>query len=289
MKIIKSISSLKKEITKNKTKNRRIGFVPTMGALHEGHLSLIRKCRRENDICIISIFVNPIQFGPSEDLAQYPRDKKKDKLLAQKEKVDIIFYPSKETIYPRRFLTNVEVTEISDILCGKKRKGHFRGVTTIVAKLLNLVEPETLYLGQKDFQQTVIIQQMVKDLNFNVKIKIGPTVREKDGLALSSRNAYLNIQQRREAGVLYRTLKEAKKRAESGKYTPQKIINFTSQTIRQESKAKIEYIECVDAVNLKKINNFYNKTILALAAKFGKTRLIDNITINGTKKNKTQT
>lgn len=289
MNTVKSISSLKKNIRNFKARNLSIGFVPTMGALHEGHLSLLRKARRENDILILSIFVNPTQFGPHEDFEKYPREEKKDKLLAQKEKVDIIFYPSKETMYPTSFLTNVTVTQITEVLCGIKRKGHFQGVTTVVCKLLNLVEPDILYLGQKDYQQAIVITKMVEDLNINAQIKICPTVREKDGLALSSRNTYLTETQRAEAPILYRSLKEAKKLSEQGELNPSEAIRLISQNIEKNGHGKIEYIECVDAKTLTPIKSFKKDAVIALAVKFGKTRLIDNIIIKVNEKTKTQT
>ncbi len=289
MKIIQTIQALKKEIKKNKLQNRSIGFVPTMGALHEGHLFLLRKCRRENDICVLSIFVNPTQFGPNEDFEKYPRQEKKDKRLAQKEKVDIIFYPSKETMYPSGFLTTVTVNEMTKGLCGIKRKKHFQGVATVVCKLLNLVEPRNLYLGQKDYQQAIVVSQMVADLNLDVKVKICSTVREKDGLALSSRNAYLSKKERTEASILYHSLKEAKKQAEAGLRTPTQTKNSIYNSICNSSKGKIEYIECVDAKTLKPIKSFNKNAVIALAVKFGKTRLIDNILIKGNENKQTQT
>ena len=205
MRIIKSISLLRKALHKFRNTHQSIGFVPTMGAFHEGHLSLMRRSRKENDITVVSIFVNPIQFGPKEDFARYPRPIRKDISFAKRENVDIIFYPSVDemyAMYSKDFLTYVEAPKLSQGLCGKSRPGHFRGVTTVVAKLLNIIGPDHLYLGQKDYQQAVILRQMVTDLNFSVNVTICPTVREVDGLAMSSRNQYLNAPQRKEAGVL---------------------------------------------------------------------------------------
>jgi len=279
MQVITSIKSLKQEIKKNK--NKKIGFVPTMGALHDGHLSLIQKCRRENDISILSIFINPTQFGPDEDYTNYPREEKKDKILAQKEKIDIIFYPSKEMMYPSDYLTFVNVEKTTNALCGKSRPEHFRGVTTIVCKLLNLVEPDTIYLGQKDFQQAAVISKMIEDLNFNVSVKICPTVREKDGLALSSRNKYLSQKQRQEAPIIYQTLKEAKKKILSGDTRVDVLKNFIYSNITTKSSANVEYVECVDPKSMESIKNLKDgKATIAVALRFKKTRLIDNIIIN---------
>ena len=201
MQIVKTISSIRRLIQKAKTENKTIGFVPTMGAFHEGHLSLMRKCRRENDICAVSIFVNPAQFGPREDYRKYPRQEAKDISFAKKENVDIIFIPSVEEMYPAGYLTSVQVEQLSDRLCGAFRPGHFRGVATVVAKLLNIVQPDCLYLGQKDAQQAVILKRMIRDLNFPTNVNICPTAREADDLAMSSRNVYLMPQERKEAAV----------------------------------------------------------------------------------------
>ena len=206
MLIIKNIKSINSKINSLKRSGRSIGFVPTMGALHEGHLSIMRRARRQNDIVVVSVFVNPKQFGLNEDFARYPRQEKKDHLLAKKEKVDIIFYPSIEEIYPTRYLTYINVEGISRILCGHDRPVHFKGVTTIVGKLLNLVRPDNLYLGQKDAQQVIVLRKMIVDLNFPVKVRVCPIVREPDGLALSSRNKYLTNQQRLESPGLIQAL-----------------------------------------------------------------------------------
>src|SRR3989338_7919501 len=216
MQIIKSPQRLQRLIRLLRKKNKSIGFVPTMGALHEGHRSLLRKARKENDICVLSIFVNQLQFGPHEDLSRYPRPAVKDRSIAKEEGVDIIFYPSVQTLYPKDFLTTVDVAQLSQTLCGQSRPGHFKGVTTVVAKLLNIVGCDFLYLGQKDAQHAIILKRMVADLNFPTTIKICPTVRNKSGLALSSRNKYLTPQQRKEAVILYRSLKEARAHIKAG-------------------------------------------------------------------------
>jgi len=248
-----------------------------MGALHEGHLSLIRKSRRENAITIVSIFVNRKQFGPREDFSSYPRPEKKDILLAKKEKVDIIFYPSEKEMYPTSFLTSIGVDQITDILCGSSRPGHFRGVTTVIGKLINIVTPNALYLGQKDAQQAVVLARMVTDLNFSVSIKVCPIVRETDGLAMSSRNSYLTSQQRKEASVLYESLKQAKKNILTGEHNATRIIKLIRKQVKKHSSGTIDYIACADANSLIPLKHIKGKVMIALAVKFGRTRLIDNI------------
>ena len=277
MRIIKSIPSLRLSINNIKTQNRSIGFVPTMGALHKGHLSLIRKSRRENAITVVSIFVNRKQFGPREDFSSYPRSEKSDILLAKKEKVDIIFYPSEKEMYPTGFLTNIGVDRVTDILCGSTRPGHFQGVTTVVGKLLNIVTPNVLYLGQKDAQQAAVITRMITDLNIPVSVKVCPIVREADGLALSSRNRYLTSRQHNEASVIYQSLKQAKKKILTGERSTIKIINLIRKQIKKHSSCAIDYIACVDADSLIPLKRVKGKIMIALAVKFGRTRLIDNI------------
>ncbi len=280
MRIVKTAKSLRSLIKAAKTRNRKIGFVPTMGALHEGHLSLIRKCRRENDLTVLSIFVNPKQFGPKEDFTVYPRQEKKDKLLAKKEKVDIIFYPSGKEMYPSGFLTNINVEHVTTFLCGASRPGHFRGVTTVIGKLLNIVEPDILYLGQKDAQQVVILRRMIADLNFPVTVKACPIVREPDGLAMSSRNKRLSERQRKEATVLFESLKQAKKKVLGGERRATNVIRHIHDAIGKQSSGKIDYIACVNANSLIPLKQLKGKVTIALAVKFGQTRLIDNTTFH---------
>lgn len=277
MRTIKSIALLKKELKPIKSKNQTIGFIPTMGAFHEGHLSLMRKARRENDIVIVSVFVNPTQFAPNEDLKNYPRQIKIDELFAIKEKVDIIFYPSVKEMYLDGHLTYVNVKNISKILCGRSRPDHFEGVTTIVAKLINITEPDVMYLGQKDAQQAAIIKKMVRDLNFNVTVRTCPIIRERDGLALSSRNRFLTETQRQEATLLYKSLKEAREKVFSGNTSAKNITSWIESNIKKNSSGIIDYIECVDANTLAPISKIKGRALIALAVKFGKTRLIDNI------------
>jgi pantoate--beta-alanine ligase len=279
MKIIRTIKSLKKEIARIKQKSKTIGFVPTMGALHEGHMTLIRRACRENDFVVVSIFVNPIQFGPREDFKKYPRNLKQDASLCNREKVDIIFYPDAGELYPENFKTYVEVSGLGDSLCGEFRPGHFRGVTTVVTKLFNLVNPDIAYFGQKDAQQSIIIKKMVEDLNMPIKIKVLPTIREKDGLAMSSRNLYLSDEERKDAVVLFQALNLAADLIKAGMKDAGKIIKSMKGLIKTKRSAKIDYASIVDTDNLEPIQKINKKCLIALAVRIGKTRLIDNTII----------
>ena len=276
MRVIRSVRSIQQFIKKAKLAGKAVGFVPTMGALHDGHRSLLRRCRRENDIVVLSIFVNPKQFGPKEDFTKYPRRERADKKLAKEEKVDIMFVPSAKEMYPEGYLTYIEVEKMTQALCGKSRPGHFKGVTTVVGKLLNIVMPDILYLGQKDAQQAAVLTRMVRDLNFPVLVKTCPTVREADGLAMSSRNQYLSTGQRKEAAVLYRSLKEARQSVVVGNRLARAIVGKIRSRIARESSGRIDYLECVDADTFMPLKRIQGKTIIALAVWFGKTRLIDN-------------
>ncbi len=268
-------------VRKNRIRRKTVGFVPTMGALHRGHLSLIRRARRDNDIVVVSIFVNPAQFGPREDFRHYPRPIKKDICLCGGEGVDFIFYPTAEGMYPDGFRTYVNVEELGDYLCGKSRPGHFKGVATVVTKLFNIVSPDTAYFGQKDAQQTVIIKKMLRDLNMPVKVKVLPTVREKDGLALSSRNAYLNERERKDAPVLFGSLNLAKGLINRGVRDTAKITGQMKRLINKKKSAKIDYISIVDTDNLRPLKKVSAKALVALAVWIGKTRLIDNMVVYG--------
>lgn len=280
MRIINSIKSLKKQIKQFKQKKLSIGFVPTMGALHQGHASLLRISRRENDISILSIYVNPTQFAlKKEDFSSYPRDKKNDILLAKKENVDIIFLPTNKIIYPKGFCSYITIEGLTNTLCGQSRPGHFRGVATIVGKLLNLVEPDTIYLGQKDAQQAIVLQQMVKDLNYPSRVKICPTIREKDGLAMSSRNRYLTPTQRIEASVLFQSLQKARRLISNGEKNTLHIKNFIRECIRTKTSGRIDYVECVNIETLQPVKQIKGKMLIALAVKFSNARLIDNIVV----------
>ena len=279
MKIVKNIREMEALSEQAKRKGKTVGLVPTMGALHEGHLSLIREARKETNFLVVSIFVNPTQFGPREDFKKYPRSLKKDIDLLYKNKVDAVFYPEAYKVYPHGYKTYVEVEGLSDLLCGKSRPIHFKGVTTIVLKLFNIVKPDLVFLGNKDFQQQVIIKRMVEDLNMNMKIVSLPIIREKDGLAMSSRNIYLSAVQRKEATVLYRALQFAKILVKSGKKNAKKIKQAMIKLISKTPSAKIDYISICDPETLEQISRIDEKTLIALAVYIGKTRLIDNILV----------
>jgi len=281
-KSVKTIKNIPNMISYSRAMHKSgkgIGFVPTMGYLHEGHLSLIRKARKEADVVIISIFVNPAQFSPEEDLKKYPRDFEGDERLARSCGVDAIFYPEAKDIYPEDYRTYVNVEELTKALCGASRPGHFRGVTTVVAKLFNIVQPDSAYFGQKDAQQAILIKQMVKDLNMPVKIKVLPIVREKDGLAMSSRNAYLKAQERKDALILYQSLLKARELIKKGEKNASKIKAAMRKMIVEKKTTKIDYISIISAENLKDVKSTGPGTLIAVAVKIGRARLIDNIKV----------
>lgn len=261
-------------------KSRTLGLVPTMGALHEGHLSLVRRARDENDIITASIFVNPIQFGPGEDFERYPRDLEHDMEKLEKAGVHILFMPDIKAVYPEGFSTNVKVSGISERLCGAFRPGHFDGVATVVCKLFNLVRPTRAYFGQKDFQQTVLVTRMVKDLNLEVDVVACPTVREEDGLAMSSRNAYLGPEERSAATVIYRTLQGASKMIKSGDVGPADIKESLKTMLKKEPLvSELQYAGVYDTGTLEELAAYKKEVLLAIALKIGKTRLIDNLIV----------
>lgn len=279
MKIIHNIQEMARFAKEKRLKGQTIGFVPTMGALHEGHLSLIRRSCKENDFTIVSIFVNPAQFGPREDFKKYPRNLKQDAWLCKKEGVGIIFYPDAKHMYPDDYRTYVNVDNLNEVLCGKSRPCHFRGVATVVTKLFNIINPDIAYFGQKDAQQAIIIKKMVKDLNMSVKIKVMPIVREKDGLAMSSRNLHLKETERKDATVFYNALNAASRSIGRGQINSSKIIKLMTGIIHKKKSAKIDYISIVDLKNLKPLDKIEDKALIALAVWIGKTRLIDNVTV----------
>jgi len=279
MKVYRNIRSLAKNVSDVKRRGETIGLVPTMGFLHEGHMSLVRKARKDTDHVIVSIFVNPAQFGPKEDFKKYPRDLKRDIALCGKEGVNIVFAPRPEDMYPENYATYLNVEGITDTLCGASRPGHFRGVTTVVAKLFNIARPDVAYFGHKDAQQAVVIKKMAEDLNMCVNIKVMPTVREKDGLAMSSRNVYLNREERLQAQSIYRSLRLAKELFNDGERNSLKIIREMRRLIKRQADAKIDYIKIVDIMDLRDIKNISDKALVAMAVWIGKTRLIDNITL----------
>lgn len=279
MDIIRTIPELKEIIGQVRSSGQTIGFVPTMGFLHQGHLSLVKAARSECDFVVVSIFVNPIQFGFGEDFEKYPRDLTADARMCREEGVNLIFSPSDREMYPRGFDTWVQVEKLTRGLCGRKRPGHFRGVTTVVTKLFNLVEPDIAYFGQKDAQQALVLKKMAADLNMNVLLKIMPTVRETDGLAMSSRNAYLSPEERKAALVLYKSLKQAEVLIEECSRNALEIIDTMKEIITGEPLAQLEYIEIVDTTNLEHIEYLEAEVLIALAVKMGQTRLIDNIIV----------
>ncbi|MDD5644226.1 MAG: pantoate--beta-alanine ligase [bacterium] len=277
--VVKKTDEMKKKVLAWKKKGKTIGFVPTMGFLHKGHISLIKKARRENDIVAVSIFVNPIQFLPGEDFASYPRDFENDEKVCEREKIDVIFSPAATGIYPEGFSTFVEEKELSLPLCGRNRPGHFRGVTTVVLKLFNIIRPDTAYFGQKDAQQSLVIKKMVKDLDIPVKVKIVPTVRERDGLAMSSRNKYLSGEEREKAPAIYKSLKMAGEMVLKGERNAFKIKKRVEKTINSATGGEIDYIEIVCPVSLEALKRIESGALIAVAVKIGNARLIDNIIV----------
>jgi len=265
--------------------NRTIGFVPTMGALHEGHLSLIHEARAMCDVVVVSVFVNPAQFGPAEDFNSYPRDLTRDAGLLAEYNVDYVFAPPVEEIYPPGFSTYVTIEGVSDDLEGASRPGHFRGVTTVVAIMLNVVKPDFAFFGQKDAQQSVLIKRMVRDLAFNTEIVVLPIVREESGLAMSSRNAYLNDEQRRAAAVLHRSLSQARAAYEEGERSATRLTELVSSAIEREPLVRIDYVSVNDAETLARSDKLDDRpAVISLAVFIGKTRLIDNLVLGKAKK-----
>jgi pantoate--beta-alanine ligase len=280
MQVIHEIKALRKTIKALQRQGRTIGLVPTMGFLHEGHLSLIRRSKQENDCTVVSVFVNPTQFGPNEDLDAYPRDAQRDIALMEAEKTDIAFFPNKEALYPTGYTTYIQVEgPLTQVLCGRSRPTHFRGVTTIVAKLFNLVAPTRAYFGQKDAQQVVVIGKMVKDLDFDLELVVCPIVREADGLAMSSRNAYLTPDQRAQAVVLSKALFEARDLVEKGERRADQIVKHIMQGIESVAEAAVDYISIVDGHTLKDVEVLNGTVLIAIAVRIGRTRLIDNVQV----------
>jgi pantoate--beta-alanine ligase len=276
MQIAKSIAEMKAARIKSPGS---VGFVPTMGYLHQGHLALVRQARAENSVVVVSIFVNPTQFGPTEDFKTYPRDTERDLDMLQKEKTDVVFVPSVEEMYPDRFSSWVDVQKVTDRLEGSYRPGHFKGVATVVAKLFNIVEPTRAYFGQKDAQQALVIKKMVADLNMNLEVIVAPTVRESDGLAMSSRNVYLNSEERQAATILFKALTLAQNLREKGEMNAETLRQQMTSLISREPLAKIEYVSIAGAETLEELSKIDEPAIASLAVRVGKTRLIDNIVL----------
>jgi pantoate--beta-alanine ligase len=279
VRVITSIESMRNACRELKQGGKRLGFVPTMGALHAGHLSLVQAARAQCAAVAASVFVNPTQFGPNEDLSKYPRDLNRDRELLEKEKVDLLFAPSAEEMYPAGAVTWVTVEGLSERLEGKSRPGHFRGVATVVSKLFNVVEPDRAYFGQKDAQQAVIIRKMVRDLDMGVEVVVCPTVRESDGLALSSRNVYLSPEERKQALVLYRALCRVHSLADQGERDARKLRDAAVQVFGGEKQVRMDYFEIVDKDLLEPVQDTSRGALVVTAAFVGKTRLIDNIVL----------
>jgi len=281
MKIITSISEMQSTADTLRKEGKTIGFVPTMGFLHEGHVSLMRRARQECDVVVVSIFVNPTQFGPNEDLDRYPRDDAGDRAKCEASGVDVLFIPTAAGMYPEKPTIFISVEGISDILEGAVRPGHFRGVATVVAKFFNIVKPHKAFFGQKDYQQCAVIRRMVKGLNMDVDIVVLPTVREPDGLAMSSRNGYLSADERRKAAVIYRALSAAEQMARTGTNAPEMLKSRIQTVLQQEKGIEIDYIEIADHETLAPLSSAKDSMVLLVAVRLGCTRLIDNRVIQG--------
>ena len=276
MEIIKSYKSMQQYADQIRNKQETIALVPTMGFFHEGHLSLMKKAKAVSNCLVVSLFVNPTQFAPDEDFDSYPRDAERDLALAEKEGVNVMFMPERDEIYSSEFQTYVNLEKLPNHLCGLSRPTFFRGVTTVVSKLFNIIKPHYAIFGQKDFQQLAIIRQMVKDLNFDIEIIGVPTFREPDGLAMSSRNKYLDSDQRETALCLFQSLEKAFALIQAGETNPEKIIEQATRLIESRAKTSIDYIKICDPVTLEDVVSIKGKSLMALAVNVGKTRLIDN-------------
>ena len=279
MKIIRTVAEMTALSREIRALGKRIGLVPTMGSLHEGHISLVRECRAKSDITVVSIFVNPAQFGPKEDLGSYPRDLERDAGLLEKEGVDYVFHPEPFDMYPEGYRTYVTVEDLEDRLCGLSRPGHFRGVCTIVLKLFNIIRPDTAYFGWKDAQQVIILRRMVADLDLDVRVEALPLVRDADGLALSSRNSYLSAEERKAALILSRSLEDARRRIEEGERDAGRIAGRIEETVAGEPRARLDYVAVVDPVSLRPLDRIDGEALIAMAVHIGRTRLIDNVRI----------
>jgi pantoate--beta-alanine ligase len=276
MRIITRISDMQSLADSIRNEGRTIGLVPTMGFLHEGHLSLMRRARQECEVAAVSIFVNPTQFGPDEDFDRYPRDENGDRKKCESAGIDVLFIPAATEMYPSKPTVFVTVEGISDFLEGAIRPGHFRGVVTVVSKLFNIVKPHKAFFGQKDYQQCTVIKRMVTGLNMDVEVVVLPTVREQDGLAMSSRNSYLNPEERRAAAVIYRALSSAEQLVKAGVKEPEKVKNKVLAVLREERGIVIDYVELTDQESLEPLASMKENAVILAAVRFGRTRLIDN-------------
>jgi pantoate--beta-alanine ligase len=277
--VVTTVSDVRQAVAAARKRGLNIGFVPTMGALHAGHRSLMEIARQETGYVVVSIFVNPTQFGPTEDFQKYPRTFDADLALCRETGADLVFMPSVEEVYPSGACTWVEVRGLGDVLCGRSRPGHFRGVATVVAKLFNMVQPDVAFFGQKDAQQARIIRQVIRDLNFPIELRICPTVREPDGLALSSRNAYLSVEQRRHAACLYRALEAGRQLVAQGERDASRVRVAMISVIESIPGAELDYVELVDPETLQPANHIQAEVLAAVAVRFGTTRLIDNMVL----------
>jgi len=279
MQVVKTIREVREIVNEWRKQGYTVGLVPTMGYLHEGHQSLISKSHEQNDRTVVSVFVNPIQFGPNEDLATYPRDLERDMQKVEEAGGDIIFNPEPSEMYPDHFTSFIDTTETTELLCGARRPVHFRGVCTVVGKLFNIVGPDRAYFGQKDAQQLATIKRFARDLNFNIEIVPCPIVREDDGLAKSSRNTYLSPEERKAAVILSLSLKKGKQAIENGEKDAKKVISIITESLETEPQAKVDYVEVVDFNNVQRIDQIKGETLVAIAVYIGKTRLIDNFIV----------
>jgi pantoate--beta-alanine ligase len=280
MEVAKTIQSLRKLVKSARSRGKKIGLVPTMGALHIGHISLIERAAEECDFVVVSIFINPTQFGPTEDFDKYPRNLDADLKICKKAGIDVVFAPTVDQMYAARNLTWVNVEKLTEPLCGRFRHGHFRGVTTVCAKLFNIVAADVAYFGQKDAQQSLVIKRMVADLNIPLEIVVCPTVREPDGLAVSSRNQYLTGEQRKDAACIYKSLQKCRQMIDAGVTDTKEIINEMCKVINQVSSIEIEYLSIVDAETLQAIEHITGTILVAIAVRIGTVRLIDNILVD---------
>jgi pantoate--beta-alanine ligase len=280
LKVIKTVRDMKKYIREARSRRRRLALLPTMGFLHEGHLSLVRQARKLASVVVVSAFVNPTQFGPNEDLDRYPRDPSGDRRKLRQGGVDVMFAPDAIEIYPEGYQTFVEVTEVTRDYCGASRPGHFRGVATVVAKLLNIVQPDMVVMGEKDFQQLVAVRRMVRDLHLDVDVVGMPIVREEDGLAMSSRNAYLSPTQRQQATAIYRGLRKARKLLDSGERDAAELAAIVLDLLREERDIEVDYVAVCDPNTLERIPEVEREAVLLVGVKVGDTRLIDNMRLD---------
>ncbi|OHB63860.1 MAG: pantoate--beta-alanine ligase [Planctomycetes bacterium RBG_13_50_24] len=283
MEITKTIEEIRGMVKAARSKGKKIGLVPTMGALHVGHISLFEAAAKNCDFVVVSIFVNPIQFGPGEDFEKYPRPLEADLEICRKARVDVVFAPEPEQMYPAKNITWVNVEKLTESLCGRSRPGHFRGVTTVCAKLFNIIAPDAAYFGQKDAQQAIVIKRMAADLNMPLEIVICPTVREPNGLAVSSRNQYLTEQQKKDAAHIYKSLQTCRRLIDAGTTETRQIIAEMQKILQQIPSGQIEYVSIVDAETLDSIEKIEGKILAAVAVKLGPARLIDNILLDAGK------